>query len=293
MGTDLNNEKLAAPALETPEYVARQIAGGAVVVAGHHPVLGAVYWSFTDEADVNAPDHYGLTLHLDDAHRFRPGHVRFARFHSAIIECNSQRYDCDEAGGLYEVEVGSDDFHLVAGDTDVGADAVLAWFKRAVWVECPAPQAVRYIADFNGYVGYRPVWTERLSQALRFSQEEIEDDGDLDVALARTVAELVDVADAENDVSLLGRLERSPVNHPLEADVAWTRVRLRLGGYAELQDWTRMAFAHAARAGREEVITGEIGGECGEIACASGHLSAYPELLEAFRVGVAVQQAGR
>ncbi|MCM3609524.1 hypothetical protein M4D49_29040 [Cupriavidus pauculus] len=292
MQTDPTKEQWAAPpTMARPEYVARQIMRGAVVVAAHHPVLGAVYWSFTDESDVNAPDHYGLTTQLDSAHRFRPGHVPYANFQTAIRECNTREVIYDNASGQYEGDVGCGDFSLVASDIGLDANTVLAWFERAVWVECPAPHLVRYIGDFNGYVGYRPVWTEQLSEALRFSQGEIEAKDDLDVSLACASGEMVAVAEAAHGGTLAEQPPRSPINHALEADVAWTHVRLGLGGYIEMERWSRIAFAHAARAGREAVIVGEFEGESGEIAPVSGHLLAYSELLEAFRVGAAVQQA--
>lgn len=291
MRTDPNNEQWAGPPpVARPEYVVRQITRGAVVVASHHPVLGAVYWSFTDESDVNAPDHYGLTTDLDSAQRFHPGRVPYMHFHTAIRECNTREVIYDNASGQYEGEVGCGDFHLVASDTGFDANALLSWFERAVWVECLAPPLVRYLADFNGYVGYRPVWTEQLSEALRFSQGEIEAKDDLDVLLACDLGEMVAGAEAAHGGTLAELPQRSPINHALEADVAWTHVRLGLGGYLEMERCSRIAFAHAARAGREAVIAGELAG-AGEIAPVSGHLLAYPELLEAFRVGSIVQQA--
>ncbi|WP_300726969.1 hypothetical protein [Pseudomonas sp.] len=40
---------------------------GYVVVVAKHPVLGRVFWTYVNESNVNAPDYYGLTLHLEHA----------------------------------------------------------------------------------------------------------------------------------------------------------------------------------------------------------------------------------
>lgn len=179
----------------TTQFVARHVTRGAVVVAAVHPDIGPVYWTFIDESDVNAPDYYGLTTEIADAHRFHPGHVTYATFKSEILRCNtSPQGDSETACG---------DFDSIAREAGLDPESLLSWFLRAKWLECQAPPVTRFIADFNGFVGYRPVWTENLHEAARFSQHEIDSNVDPDISIARAVAEFVplDAVDSESSVA--------------------------------------------------------------------------------------------
>ena len=267
------------------EYVARKITHGAVVVAALHPLIGLVFWRFSDESEVNLPDHYGLTTSIALAHRFKSGCVPYEHFKSEIRERNTEWREVNdpEEYGPVDAEVGCGDFAYIAGETGTDADLLVSWFHTAVWVECPAPPVVNYIADFNGFIGYQPVWTDNLADAMRFSQHEVEAGDDLDVSLARALGAVFVVDEAESDFRVMETQAPSLVNHALEADVAWTHARLRLGRYDAVQRWSRAAFSHAMEAGMEWAIADEK-------TPISGHVQAFPALLDAFKVGVAIRQ---
>ncbi|WP_423383441.1 hypothetical protein [Burkholderia sp. LMG 32019] len=271
---------------EITEYVARQVTRGAVVVAARHPAVGVIYWCFSDESDVNLPDHFGLARDIERAHRFSPRNVPYDRFKSSIFECNTEEgwEGHEDEFGPFEVTIAAGDFRSLANAPDIDPDDLLEWFKRVPWVACSAPPTVRYIADFNGHLGYRAVWTDNLAQATRFSRSEIGDDEDLDVLLARSMAEFVPVNEALQSLSGPDTRQLAGINHALEADVAWTHWRLRLGGYDALKHWERRALNHAACAGHEYAIAGYDG-------AISGHIARFPELLAAFETGAAVHQA--
>ncbi|WP_175816899.1 hypothetical protein [Burkholderia diffusa] len=284
-----HRQRLDTPAREQremTEYVARKVTRGAVVVAARHPVVGLIYWWFLDESEVNYPDHFGLTTNIELAHRFSPRNVPYERFRSAILECNTEEgwEGHEDEYGPFEVTIAAGDFRSLAKAPDIDPDALLEWFEHIPWVACPAPPTVHYIADFNGYLGYRAVWTDNLAQATRFSHSEIHDDEDLDVSLARTLAELVTVDEAALTRSIPDAPKPARINHALEADVAWTHCRLRLGGYDTLKRWERRALDHAACAGHEYAIAGHDG-------AISGHIARFPELLAAFETCAAVHRA--
>lgn len=269
------------------KYVARRTVSSAVVVAARHPVVGLVYWRFVDESSVNLPDHYGLTTSIDLAYRFKAGAVPFVRFKNEIHDRNTMEGvgGHDDEYGPYDVVIPTGDFRSIAGSAGLEAAALRQWFEGASWVECPAPPVIRYIADFDGYLGYRPVWTDRIGEALRFSPSDLGDEDDLDVQMARSLAQFVEV-DETGIVELprpIGQGSGPIVNHALEADVAWTLFRLKLGGFNEREAWKRTAFQHAAGARRAYVLDGRAGPT-------PGHLAPFPELVDAFETGAAVQK---
>lgn len=266
------------------EYVVRRVIRSAVVVAAWHPAAGAIFWRFTDESQVNCPNHYGLGTDIDRAYRFRPGCTNFSSFAGQILDPNTvlRLVDHDHEYGPFEVDAPDGDFALIASTTGLDANDLLLWFHRAIWVECPAPPTIRYLADFNGYLGYEAVWSDDLSDATRFSESEIES-GELDTELARRLGEFIELSEARLPLATLAPAAGKDVNHPLEADTVWTHRRLKLGDFDALRKWERVAFQHAARAGREH----ELAGGEGDI---SGHIAAFPELVSAFQAGAAVQR---
>jgi hypothetical protein len=66
------------------KFVLRRMVADGVVVGSFYPGIGPVFWAFIDHADCNAPDHFGLTTDIDDAHRFRTGPVPFRNFEAHI-----------------------------------------------------------------------------------------------------------------------------------------------------------------------------------------------------------------
>lgn len=266
------------------EFVVRRVTRHAVVVAAVHPIVGPVFWDFTDESDVNMPDHYGLATDIESAQRFQPGRVPYGQFFGGILESNvGTGWEDDSECGPCEVAIPRGDFANIAARVDgVSATDLLSWFHLAVWLEFPAPPTIRFVSDFNGFLGYRAEWTDDPDKATRFSRSELDDKDELDSQMAHALGEIVPVATAM-DIGSFGRPGRE-VNHALEADFAWTLHRLQIGNWQERHARERLAYRHAALAGRAHALSGGTD----EI---SGHIRSFPELLGAFNTGLALQRS--
>lgn len=282
------------PTVQEP-LVCRRVMRNGVVVAALHPIAGPVYWHFVDESDCNAPDYYGVTDDLDSATVFKSGYYlgrSFLSFRSNCLE------DLSESEEVWNEELEKFDFienyswNVVKLAENAGCTPkeLIAWLNRATWVEYPAPLKIYFLRDFNGFLGYRPEWSEHVADALHWSSEELADKDDLDVELAHACGQFVPNSQAALVKPVMR--ETSGVNHALEADCALTRHRLGLGSH---RDWSRSesgvaswlgdlkeaAWIHAARAGIEYV-------QGSGVLPVSGHIAAFPELLERFDSAVAL-----
>lgn len=291
-----SESETGAPAGEEP-LICRKVVRRGVVVAALHPVAGPVYWDYTDESECNAPDYYGFTGDLNCATVFKTGYYRGSSFQSFRSYCLNGLVEDDELW----VELMDDvkyvpSFNYSGGVNELAKkagctpDEFVSWLHQAVWVEYPAPMKLYFLRDFNGYLGYRPEWSTRASDALHWSRKELAEEDDLDVMLARQLGRFVPVSQAEI-VSPSVR-KASAVNHALEADCALTLDRL---GVRRRRDWSvdksdnaswlgdfrEAAWIHAARAGVEHVRSGEL-------FPVSGHIAAFPELLERFEMAAAL-----
>lgn len=285
---------LSAVEVEEP-LVCRRVVGKGVVVATLHPIAGPVYWYFVDESDCNAPDYYGVTGDLQSATVFKSGYYRGNSFLSFRSNCLS---GLSETGEVWDAELEEDhdienycwEVEELAEKAGCTPDEFAGWLSKATWVEYPAPLKIYFLRDFNGLIGYRPEWSEDVKDALRWSRKELTDKDDTDVELARSCGNFVPISQAMVVKPVVRKA--SEVNHALEADYAWTLDRL---GVRRPRDWSRSesgmaswlgdlketAWIHAARAGVEHVRGGEA-------LPVSGHIAAFPELLERFDMAVAL-----
>jgi hypothetical protein len=169
------------------KYLLRKHMHAEVVVAAQHPTLGQVYWYFVDESDCNAPDHYGLTLHVDLAHRMLPGwrSDQWTKAEGDIFMCNvresmTRDVDCELFGppkpgadehalDVWYIELVGDmaDMAEAAGGT---SDEFLAWVDSAKFLDVVVEPQTLYLQDLNGFVDYKPEWTDASERALTFSQ---------------------------------------------------------------------------------------------------------------------------
>lgn len=288
-----------APVVNLPTegepLVCRRVVGNGVVVATLHPVAGPVYWRFVDESDCNAPNYYGVTDTLELATVFKSGFYRgrsFASFQSSCLEALYEaQYDWDEKQSTSDVvERYSWEVRSLASKAGCPPAEIARWLRKAVWVEYPAPLKIHYLSDFNGYIGYRPEWSEDVEDALQWSPDELADKDDMDVELARSCGHFVTVSQARTVKRHVPGI--SGTNHALEADFAWTLHRLSLSTQSDasqaqsgLASWRgdlkETAWIHAARAGVDYVRGGEV-------LPVPEHITAFPELFERFSTAAAL-----
>jgi hypothetical protein len=292
---EIVEEKLASAAclpVEEEPFVCRRVVSKGMVVAALHPVAGPIYWNFVDESDCNAPDHYGITDRLESATVFKSGYYHgrsFDSFKSCCLEdlveyeelWNEEKEDLDFIT-KYSWKV--QDLAAKAGCTPA---EIAAWLRSVTWVEYPAPVKVYFLQDFNGYLGYRPEWSENVADALHWSRQELANKDDLDSELALSLGQCIPISQAMNMKPIVRK--KSQINHALEADYAWTMHRLDLsrrrdwskasGMASWLGEWTETAWIHAAHAGVEHFRSGEN-------LPISGHIAAFPELLVRFNMAL-------
>lgn len=280
---------------DTEPLVCRRVVRKGVVVAALHPVAGPVYWHFVDESDCNAPDNYGVTDDLNFATVFKSGYYHGRSFLSFRSEClcdlsETEEVWNEEAHDFDLTEKYCWDVKRLAEKAGCTPGEFTNWLYKATWVEYPAPLKIYFLRDFNGFIGYRPEWSEDVENALRWTRKELADKDDVDVELARSCGNFVPLSQARIVKPLLR--ETSTVNHALEADYALTLHRL---GVRKRRDWSRResamaswlgdleetAWIHAARAGVEHVRHGEV-------LAVSGHIAAFPELLKRFETAAAL-----
>lgn len=264
--------------------VCRKIIRSGVVVATLHPAIGPLYWQFEDESDCNAPDAYGITDYLKSATVFRSGYYNgydFLHFETRCI--NNFVRDCPSR------------IDALATKADCTPQELIDWLDNSVWVEYPAPLKINFLTDFNGYIGYRLEYSESLKDALRWSPEALVDKEDLDVELASAWGQFVPISQAMHVNPIDPKI--SNINHALESDCALTLHRL---GLPRRRDWSKpesdiaswngdlreAAWIHAARAGVAYARNGKL-------LPVSGHIAAFPELMERFEVAAALKLFAR
>ena len=182
------------PAHDAQLFVLERVFQGGVHVAAIHPALGAVYWMLIDDTDVGMGRTYRLTTNRDEALRLPTGwrdndwHRGHAwNFERDLYETEIHHQDVELFGppsdGMpYE---GCDLVHaeahlqgslaLLAHAANQRTDAFLEWLFQAQWQDVPAAApTVRYLQDMNGFVGYAPVWTDNITEALTFDKEDPE-----------------------------------------------------------------------------------------------------------------------
>lgn len=295
---EIAKEKVACtaglPIVEEP-LVCRRVVRKGVVIAALHPLAGPVYWDFVDESDCNAPDYYGVTDDLDSATIFKSGYYLGRSFLSFRSNCLK---DLSESEDVWNEELDDFDFiesyswrvQKLAEKARCTPKELTAWLHAATWVEYPAPLKIYFLRDFNGFLGYRPEWSEHVADALHWSRDKLADKDDLDVELAHACGHFVPISQAMLVKPVVR--ETPQVNHALEADYALTRHRLGLTTHRDwsksdssvaswLGDLKETAWIHAARAGVEHVRGGEV-------LAVSGHITAFAELMERFDTAVAL-----
>jgi hypothetical protein len=273
------------------KFVLRRVIAGGVVVGSFHPGIGPVFWRFIDNSDCNAPDHFGLTRYIDGAHRFRRGQVPLRNFEAHIWSCNEEQGEVtqgepgDENYCTFIDDIPGGDFASVAQQAGVEVGDIVRWFSTAPWIEVPAPAKAYFLRDLNGFICYRPEWTDRAADATVFCAAELGDAEDADVGPAKKLGEFALLESAEYlDPNLMRDLEAedTTINHALEADVAWTLHRLQVLHDGRCMSYGDLAMQHAGRAGwRHFAIHGEY---------VSGHIDTFPELRAAFDVGFAIAE---
>lgn len=262
--------------LISEQLILRRVVTQGVVMATLHPIIGPLYWTYCDQSECNAPDGYGLTTDIDLAHVFNRFYEQY-EMRAAFLEnwTNDLEWDhlYDENGN--EISV-INDWQTVelAKLAKTKPEAFVDWVHDTEWVEYPAPYKIWFLEDFNGFVGYRPQWTNDPKKALKFSLSEIDEDG-LDVMLAKRLGRFVPALSAMSDLPK----SKSDIstNHPLEAHCNYVLHKLKIGKSSF--DHLECARAHAAHAGRLSAR--------GPLRV-SPHIAACPELLEVYRMRAAL-----
>jgi hypothetical protein len=163
-------------------FVVRRASGGHALGAWH-PSGTWIYAWYVDESDVNAPDHYGFTLSQNLASR-----ISVKRLHNEWYELNPARFvphavwDNAEDNGL----------DGIAATLNVPANDLAHWCAHACWEPVPLSLSWQYLADFNGFVGYQPEWSDHLEEALVFTAADRLNE-DPDAQMAQAVGEFVAV----------------------------------------------------------------------------------------------------
>ncbi|WP_426172434.1 hypothetical protein [Pseudoduganella sp. R-34] len=280
-------QKVEAQKITTREarYVCRRVIAKGVVVASLHPVIGPVYWDYCDESDCNAPDHYGLTDNLRNAHVFSTrerSYSYIAEFTRQILECNVE-YDDEEYGDLEDEDYRWEErrtfswtFSELARKAQCTVEEFVTWVGTTLWVEFECPPRVEFLRDINGFVGYRPEWTQNLDEAMTFDSSVLTSSDDFDV---RSYGRCIPIGEA-HDIGAVKNLSNPFINHALEADVAYTHFRLNTRYPPQPNSWVgsdERAFRHAAAAGRIHALQKSN-------LPASGHIAPFPELRKVFEM---------
>ncbi len=265
-------------------YVLRRVVSGNVLMSSHHRTVAPVFWDRISDPKCDASDHYGLTTYVAGAERFRPGYADIEGCMAEILACNQSKPSSvddfrNPCGIGWSLLAPASDFEIIAklaGATTTAAD-IARWFRNALWIEVPAPPTLCFLRRYDGGLGFRSEWTENLEDAFMFEEPRF-----LPARVLGDIhqhGELVPSASA-SAVPWESAAVRQDVNHALEADVAWTLLRCRLGRPAEL---SHRAIQHAGTAGWifEEESDDYV----------SGHIKAWPRLAEAFQMGRALQSS--
>ncbi len=244
-------------------FVLRNAVTGSYVVGSYHRVMGPVFLDVFRSAE----RHYGLTLNLERAHRFERNTVDIDGFLAKLDESN------------HESGVPAGDFTSLCNHSSVSPESLAAWTRATPWIEVLAPEPPLYLRAFGAAIERGSPWTPDVSQAHRFSAREIL----LEPSLRRIEPHGRFVALTAGGATTTGaqRAGQEPwINHPLEADLAWSMWQLSVRyGFDDARS-RRAAHRHAAAAGWESAAAGVI-----EI---SGHIARSPELRQSFETGRAL-----
>lgn len=256
-----NNEETMQEPLDV--FVLRKAVTGSYVVGSYHRVIGPVF------LDVfrSVGRHHGLTLDLDRAHRFERSAVDIDAFLAKLDKSNC------ESGGH------TGDFASLCNHSSVTPESLAAWARATPWIEVLAPAPPLYLRAFGSAVERDSPWTPDVSQALRFSAREIL----LEPSLRRIEPHgcFVSLTAGHATTTNSQKAAQEPwVNHPLEADLAWSMWQLSVRYGFDDVNARQAALRHAAAAGWESAAAGVI-----EI---SGHIARSPELRQSFEIGRAL-----
>jgi hypothetical protein len=236
-----------------------------------------------DNDQLGGEPYFGLTTVIGAARRYAHRTAPFESFIGEIFACAIEGGDIDVVSGA-EAEVAR--YEYVGGDfvalgdlAGQGPHAFADWVRKTAWLEIPAPPTPYYLRRFDGIVWMRSEWTSDLRLAHRFKPSDVLIGQRLDDA--RQHGRFVSINAAEHMRIMPPADLTDEVNHALEADVAWTLYRLACR-YPRMEKSARhRAFRHAGAAGWNHAARGED-------IIVSGHISAFPELLEAFETGRAL-----
>lgn len=256
-------------------YVLRRVVSGKVLMSSFHPKVGPVFWDMTQDPKRNLPDQFGLTTYMGGAQRFQPGYVQIQDGLDEIWASNQAGESVIDTApgddrGTFSADQPSGDFEVLAKSAGVAKADIANWFRNALWIEIPAPPTIFFLRRYDGSIGYRDEWTEALGEAHKF--DEPRNLPSRVLGELRRHGRLVDVFEADVLPQALPAA-RDCVNHALEADVAWTLHRHQWGA----PEIFRKALRHAGTAGW--IFAAERGDHV------SGHISAFPQLLDAFEMG--------
>lgn len=114
-----------------------------VVVTAIHPVLGPLYWRFSDESSVGGQDYYGITNRIDLAFLLDEGWRETKSFKIHGDHISRVLRELEEWDGL----------HRNASQT---FEQFREWLRSAVWTDQPGPERKERLVD----QGYFFAWEE-------------------------------------------------------------------------------------------------------------------------------------
>jgi hypothetical protein len=256
----INEETMQEP---LDVFVLREAVTGSYIVGSYHRVMGPVFLDVFHSVE----RHYGLTLNPDRAHRFERNAVDIDGFLAKLDKSNC------ESGGH------TGDFASLCNHSSVTPESLAAWARATPWIEVLSPAPPVYLRAFGSAVERDSPWTPDVSQAHRFSAREIL----LEPSLRRIEphGRFVSLTAGGGTATGAHKAAQEPwINHPLEADLAWSMWQLSVRYGFDDVSARRAALRHAAAAGWESAAAGVIE--------TSGHIARSPELRQSFETGRAL-----
>ncbi|EKS72537.1 hypothetical protein BURK_003772 [Burkholderia sp. SJ98] len=256
----INEETMQEP---LDVFVLRKAVTGSYIVGSYHRVMGPVFL----DAVRSVERHCGLTLNLDRAHRFERDTVDIDGFLSKLDE------------SYHESGVATGDFASLCNNFSVTRGALAEWARATPWIEVFAPAPPLYLLAFEAGIERSSPWTRDIAQAHRFSAREIL----LEPSLRRIEphGRFVSLTAGGGTATGARKAAQEPwINHPLEADLAWSMWQLSVRYGFDDVSARRAALRHAAAAGWESAAAGVIE--------TSGHIARSPELRQSFETGRAL-----
>lgn len=201
VAVETTKNAISIPTSKEEPFVCRRVVSTGVVVTALHPVAGPIYCRYVDESDCNAPDYFGLTSRLEHATILKSGeYPSLGNLESFLSMCLSgfceSHIQWDETLEDGFVRNFSWQFNTLAKKVGCTSEELIHWLHEAKWVEAPAPLKIYFLSNFNGFVGYRPVWSEDVGDAFHWTSTEIAAKDDLDVDLARSLGSFCPVSQA-------------------------------------------------------------------------------------------------